>query len=407
MTQNKPEYNKLEEIIPFLVVYLILLASAFVFQNPAGPPFDLPQLYCSSRLELNGQFAKIYDPYALGRAAKETFTESDGAPVTIYIPPFAALGLMPLAFLPVNLVGPIWLSVLVLCVVLSLYLAKVIYHFGNRAVLWQGVFLVFFGPAFEAFRHTQITAVSLLALTLFVYAWKKDAKLCAALALTVLSAKPQQLVPLLALLLGAGEYKILIYLFSALATLLLASFLTFGPAGWQNYFQLCTYSVSHIEWMAPQLGPTLRGQLLLLLPDHKEAISAVCLGLLFIGCAAICYVTFRLRRTTGFKDKSLIFALTLGMVSALHAHNYDVLLLLPAFWSARDLQLWQKQKVLWPVLGACVVIFVIPFYNFIHYYYLVRGGVINPFFFSLAILALLVCLALQQKEPALLIDTST
>src|SRR5271170_7673525 len=143
MTQNKPEYNKLEEIIPFLVVYLILLASAFVFQNPAGPPFDLPQLYCSSRLELNGQFAKIYDPYALGRAAKETFTESDGAPVTIYIPPFAALGLMPLAFLPVNLVGPIWLSVLVLCVVLSLYLAKVIYHFGNRAVLWQGVFLVF------------------------------------------------------------------------------------------------------------------------------------------------------------------------------------------------------------------------------------------------------------------------
>jgi hypothetical protein len=394
--------NKLEMMLPFLFVYVILIVSAIVFQNPAGPPFDLPQLYCSARLELSGQFARIYDPYLLGREAAETFKQLNGDPVTIYIPPFAAQALAPLGLLPANLVGPIWLSVLVLFLVLSLFIASKIYGFGNRFVLWQGVFLIFFGPAFEAFRHNQITAVSLFSLMLFVLAWKRDFKVCAALALTVLSAKPQQLIPLVALLLGAREYKILAALAGCLACLILVSLLTFGLTGWNNYLQLCTYSVSHIQWMAPQLGPTLRGQFLLLFPQQREAVSAICLGVMLVSFVTIIYVTARLRHSDNFKDRSLIFALILGLVSALHAHNYDVLLLLPAFWSASVLGLFEQAKH-WirSVVAVCIAVFVIPFYTFIHYFYLVRGGVINPFFVSLTALSILAYLSVRQRLPML------
>ncbi|HEY9793503.1 MAG TPA: hypothetical protein V6D22_24095, partial [Candidatus Obscuribacterales bacterium] len=76
--------------------------------------------------------------------------------------------------------------------------------------------------------------------------------------------------------------------------------------------------------------------------------------------------------------------LPLGLLTSLHCHDYDLLLLLPGMASLTRTVFWRKLSD-W-TKGAFMIgiaAFVLPFYNDIHYGFLLHGGTINPHFLLL------------------------
>jgi hypothetical protein len=258
-------------------------------------------------------------------------------------------------------------------------------------------------PEWEAVRHGQLAPILLLSLCLALYVFRReqrgksstesvwiiDSNAFASIALTPLLAKPQLILPIIVFLLGAGRYKIVAYLSAIGAVLSVVALELFGSETFTAYFVLLQRFRENRIWQAPDVTPTIRGQLLRIFPTADSTIMIVSLLSLCVGMVCVFLIARKFRLNPYWWEYLAIGALPIGLLTALHCHNYDLLLLLPTavvfIFGNSTRSLTTKQKLFWLLT---VTPLMMPLYNKLHYEYLLVGGTINILFLDLSIIAI-------------------
>ncbi|HEY9870437.1 MAG TPA: glycosyltransferase family 87 protein [Candidatus Obscuribacterales bacterium] len=366
-------------LAPVIPVLLIVQSRAYF-----GQVSDLPHFYAAARLILAGQGAQIYNVDILGAAEHQLFPEMGQRVVRMHMPPLAVPLLVPLGMLPVGVVDGVWTTTLVLALVASVVALKRIFALSAIQALWLSAVLSIWGPAFEAVRIGQLAPLQLLALSLAVGGFRKGQDLLAGLLLSILLLKPQQLIPLAVYLIGCRRYRAIAALVASSAVLAVLSLVLFGPGAYQTYFGQLAGSVEQSIWLQPELNPTFRGQLLRIFPYARTAVAMVSFALAVVALAAIFMVGRTRGKTARWLEAGLIAALPLGLITSLHCHDYDLLLLLPTVAALLKQARTTRLPPWLPALSMiCLLPYLLPVYTIVHNDYVLAGAVINPLFLSL------------------------
>lgn len=349
---------------------------------------DLPEFYAAAKLLVGGQGHLSYDPAALGRVEQSFFPQMEQRIVPLYVAPPALAWLLPLSWMPANLAPIIWVWILALAGLSAMLFLPRIFKITLTQSIWLLAVVLIAGPTFEALRIGQLSTILLLSLVLSLFFLQRKRPLLSALCMSVLCLKPQELAPLLAFLAGAKRWQPLIYLLLILLVLFAMSWWLIGQAGYQQYGALLTWSVKHPQYMQPELCPTLRGQLLRFWPNWPTQVTSIALLVELCGLGLNYYVGRRLALDAAWLEKGIAVCMPLGLVTSLHCHDYDLLLLVPSLTvlscgiftgciSSRASRLC--------VLAMSA--FLMPFYTIIHFQWLLNGEVINPLFWILLVLS--------------------
>jgi hypothetical protein len=392
-------------MLSYLFIFIVLAIPSY-FLAPPTPLLDLPEFYTPARMVIAGKGADIYQPEAVKTEEWRDFPqlneENKGRFVILYAIPPAIPLLVPAGFFPSSVIAWVWWLASLCAVVGSLGLASATFGISEKWMVRCGALLAAFGPHWESIKHSQLAPFVLVALCGALWCLRQEKMVPAMLALTVvLVLKPQIFLPLLLFVLGAyGIVRCLPYLAGAAAALSAASLALIGVEGYQNYFQLMSHSLQHRQWMVPEAGPTIRGQLLRLYGQADAAIVNVCTFIAVVVAATFFFLGRFFKDDELRLERGVIGAIPIGMLVSLHCHSYDLLMLLPVFlalFSYHRQQPIPKQAIL--ALAACMLLFMMPFYNKVHYEYLLAGAVWNPFFFALLIFSE-ICLWLAWLPPA-------
>lgn len=350
---------------------------------------------------LAGRGAGIYDLALLGAAQHELFPDMGQRVVGLYVPPFAAPLLAPVGWLPAGAADAFWTSALVLALVLSLFVLRAAFRLSVVQTLWLFAVLSLSGPAFESVRIGQLAPLLLLALSGALLALKADRPFLSGFLLGVLLLKPQQLAPLVAYWLGCRRCRPLIGLVASGIVLVVLSLLLLGSAGYDNYWRLVSGSVEHTFSMQPEVNPTVRGQLLRFFPYAKGAITLLAGAISIFSLAGILALGAHLRKASWWLEGGLIAAVPLGLVTSLHCHDYDLMLLVPTVAALVERSAGLKLPVWLPPAGVIVLTpYLLPLYTVVHNDYLLQGGgIVNPLFVCLLVAACTL-LALTLKEAS-------
>lgn len=366
---------------------------------------DLPEYYAASTMAVTSRGADIYRLDRLGAEQKRLFAAMGERAVGLYVPPPALVWLLPLSAVPVRFVPTFWLVLLVAGLVVSVTMISRVFRLSPAQSLAIWSVSVISGPLYESIRIGQPAPLLLLSLCSAVWALQAGRPLPAGLALSFLLLKPQELLPFAVYLAGARRYRPLLVLLALTGLFLAISFWLVGAEGYSNYFHLLFDSVGNTVNMQPELTPTLRGQLLRLLPQSKwlaTAISvAACLAVLtFIWLSGRQYARYK-----QWLEIGLVIAIPAGLASALHCHDYDLLLLIPAIVAADKLALFRRVPDAARLLTiACSTMLLLPLYKYIHYDWLLTGGLLNPIFGLLAVGAVVLSVCLHNCRLDLLLD---
>lgn len=412
-TPRKP--NKVEIALPYCFSLLLLVVVGVLLSAPHLALKDMPEFYAPGRLMFSGAFADVYKPEVYQPLVRQLFPEHE-API-LYIPPYGLPLLLPLGCLPPALADPAWFAFLILCSFASVVVLKVTLKLQHKFVMRIAGLLCLSGPEWEAIRNGQLAPILLLSLSLALYFFCRDLaqsvsakvlgkvkhnNIFAALALTPLLVKPQLAVPVLVFLLGAGQYQVLALLAALGVVLNAVALVMFGSNTYVAYFELLQRVQENRVWQVPEVTPTVRGQLLRFFPTADSTVMLVSIGALCVGMACVFLIARKYRNSSNWWEYLALGAMPVGLVTALHCHNYDLLLLLPTIvvfmFGASTQSLSNKRKLLWLLL---LVPLMMPVYNKIHYEYLLVGGSINLLFLDLSVVAVasIIWLLLTHREP--------
>lgn len=366
---------------------------------------DLPEYYAAARMIQRGRGADIYKLNRLGEEQERLFPGMNGRVVGLYVPPVAVPWLVPLAGVPEKAAAGFWMVLLLSATSGSLALLKQVFKLSGGQLLAVWAVVSVSGPLYEALRLGQLAPLLLLAFTLALLTLCRKRPLLSALALAFMLVKPHELLPFLAYAAGARRYRLLVNFLVLACVLALLSLLAVGWEGWSNYFQLMANSVAQSANMQPELGPTVRGQLLRLVPGRANEIFwlSAALALLSLGGN---FAFGRLYcRYQHWLELGLVAAVPLGLVCSLHCHDYDLLLLIPSAVAALKLGLAESLPE-WTKLAAILgtVLFLLPVYKFIHYDYLLGGAPMNPLFVCLLVAAASACFLAYKSRYRLLLE---
>jgi hypothetical protein len=365
------------------IIPAILLRSAML--NPA-PFSDLPEYYAAVKLIEQGKGQLIYVWDELGKVEHSLFPAMGERIVGLFVPPPAVPLLMPLRWLPADHSFLIWTAVLSFALVLSLCVLKYGFQMSSVETLMIWSVLSISGPAYEAIRIGQVAPLLLLAFSLTCVLMELGMSGIAALPLTVLFLKPQELLPFVVYLFGCAKYRTIMVLILMAVVMAAASVLLIGVDGYVNYANLMSFSMQNTQGMQPELSPTVRGQLLRLMPQSHGPITAVSTTVLALSLVLIFFLGRKFKNRRGWLWAGLIGAMPLGLVTSLHCHDYDLILLVPTAIAllktstARKLPTWLKLAAI-----VSLPLFLLPLYTYIHYGGLLNGMRINPLFFVLLI----------------------
>lgn len=349
---------------------------------------DLPEYYAAATLALSGKGAGIYDLSLLGAEQHRLFPAMGQRVVGLFIPPFSLPLLLPVALLPVNLAPVLWMGLLALATAASCVLLRKIFNLSKVATLWTIALLSLSGPLFEVFHIGQLAPFLLLSFcgTLLYLARGQDTK--AGFALVLLLLKPQEILPVLLYLTAAKKWKPVAIVAGTAAVLGALSFVLVGMEGWRNYFKLVGDS-TNVVFMQPELSSTVRGQLMRIPGLSPQITSVTSIVALVVVSGIIGYSGWRLR---GSLRGLLFIAVPLGLLSSLHCHDYDLLLLTPSVIALTKFPPAAKMNSLVAMTALLSSgIIMLPIYIIVHYQWLLTGGVVNPQFIVLLFWA--VCLA--------------
>lgn len=374
--------------------YLVIMSVAAAF----GKVSDLPQYYAAGWMFINQQGSQVYDMEKLFAAQRQLFPMLDPERIGIglFLPPLAVPMLIPIALMPLSIAPFLWLAVLTACVVASLLLLRRHFKLTLVQFIWMVALVSLSGACYDSLRIGQLSPILLVSLCATVWALRREQDVLAGLLLTAFWLKPQYIIPLGALIVGATRVPTAIFI--AIGGLGLAA-LAAGMMGLDSFSQYIELvkAPSSLPFMQPELNPTVRGQLLRLGCPVQLASG---IGSIIM-CASIAFALvlgWRLRARCDWFERACIAVVPLMLVTALHCHEYDLLLLVPAVVALLKSDL--VKHIPMPAQIAALVMLIpllLPTYLDIHYKYMLKGGLYNPYFFILAIYSLYVSYLVWSK----------
>lgn len=388
---KKSRLNLLMAWLSLLVCAAVPLSALLGSQTSFGKINDFPEYYASMKMICSGQGADIYKLGQLFEAQHRYFPSMANRGVGFYIPPFACPWLLLFGLLPPE---PSYLLFIVSSTICLLAAAVILgrhFKIGLEGTLWTLTLIFATAPAFESLKIAQLAPFLFAAFAFFLYFAGQKKDLPAGLSLSLLLLKPQELFPLALYCLCSGRFKIIISLALVFLLFLILSLGLIGTNGYANYLALLKDSASNTQFMQPELSATVRGQLLRFSFLPGTLANQISSAFLLASSAAIAWVAFKHGRGSHFQTGLLCLALPLGLLSALHCHDYDLLLLAPwglaLFCSKNQGRLWKAAQIVFLlfVVGLCI-----PFYVPIHYQCLIKQNqAINPLFWLFAFAAAL------------------
>lgn len=354
-----------------LIVCATMPVSALIgSQSSFGRLNDFPEYYAAAKMIKDGRGADIYKLDELFKVQHECFPSMEGRGIAFYIPPFAVPLLFPLAFLPPLQSYWLFMSGSLGCLFAAVFALKKNFDLSTNATLWMLTGLCASAPLFESLKIAQLAPFLFAGFSFFLLlsASKKD--LISGICLSSLLLKPQELLPISIYVLFSARFKIIATLIATYIVLAILSVSMLGLEGYSNYAALLKDSTSNTQFMQPELSATIRGQLLRIpgisngLANWISLFSLFSVSLLIAITAIRCQRDHTLPSTQGslrtswfkqltnwftggskrspeqkstrpFEKGLLLLSLPLGLLSALHCHDYDLLLLLPwviALW---------------------------------------------------------------------------
>jgi hypothetical protein len=393
---------KIEKLIATLIAIcaivglVVLLWSA---QYAFGKISDFPEYYAAAKMIIEGKAPSIYVVSEIAKVQQNLFPVLEKRFIPIYIPPPALIFFIPIGLIGLPLAIYVWKSLLVLSLIGSVIFLQraLLLSYKQTCYLIAGVALSH--ACFEMLRIDQIAAFILLAFSAAVHFLQRKQDITAGLALSIMILKPQYIIPFLVYLIGLRCWRPVI-MFACVGILLtVISYFVFGNTGFANYIALLKLPESTL-YMQPELMPTLRGQLLRLAPSLSKEILYVSIAV-FMSVAICSYFCGADNRN---KNKNILWAVLITMpltlITSLHCHSYDLLLLIPAILIIFMDTIIKFSPAFKLVIILGGIVFLIPLAIYIHYYYyLMQAGLINIWFLELLLLtAAIVFQVIRTKE---------
>lgn len=394
----------------FCAVFAFFITARFILA--ALPDYvsfgDLPQYYAAARMIVEGHGSSIFTPPYLG-PTEEKFFPGITRHIVTFTPPFALPVLVPIALLPQDSPEQLWTLLEALAIGSGIFALKRAFNISWYSFFWWLGLLALSAPVYETIRIGQITGFVFLFFSLALMFLKKDRPILAGLFLSLMLVKAQQVVPFLVFLLGAGRYKVLASFTGFSVVLSIISVFMIGIDGYLAYITCVRDGIVNNQLgVTLEITTTLRGQLARVLPQHTGIISLVTV-LIWI---AFMVWLFKLARQYGRRENWLVYAvllsMPLGLILGPHIHIYDTLMFAPSLMALQASGLMQRVPD-W--VKICFVPAMALFhsspYSAIHYLYMLRGGPINPFFWTLmALSCFMVWLVLARADTAPLPEMS-
>ncbi len=361
---------------------------------------DGPQYYGISKMLGDGKGSRVYAQPDYSNVTAECFPELKGRKRETFLAPFSLPWLYPLHLVPANIFIAVWTVFLGVSLLASLLILARTFNLQIGQTAWFCALLFLSGSAYESLRIGQLAPLLILAFSGALYYAKKEKWWLVGIALSLLILKPQELLPIALALLAGGRWK-WIPSFAACGLVLLGvSYLMIGCEGYAGYSEIMRDIYNNNNSLHTELAPTIRGQLLLLLPNMVQPITSIATVLNLAGLALIIFWSRLKKDSANWLESTFFAALPFACLTALYWHSYDLLLLMPVFAIAMKEDLF-KQIPIWLklILFPLTIIFFLPAYIFVHYNYLLEGGKINPFFIAMFVFtAVAIYLSARKKE---------
>lgn len=378
----------------------VLLFFVFLSMNFIGKISDLPEYYAPAKMVIEGHGAEAYTLTGIGEAQQRLFADMNGRVVALFVPPQGLALITPIGFVPIDILHYVWKGLLLGSLIASFVLLQRTFALGYKQTCYLVAGVTLSAACFEAMRIDQLAPILLLSYTAAIYCLQKKQDVPAGLWLILMVLKPQQFLPFLAFLAGTKRWKTLAVCGVGFVVLTGIAFALIGPQGMQNYSALVS-SPDSVKYMQPELTPTLRGQLLRIVPSAYSTIFSATSAIYLLSIA----IAFALGRRFANQEKSILLGvltvMPLALVLSMHCHVYDLLLITPTI-----LLLFSDKVVSFtPAWKLCTIyagiIFLLPVALNVHNDYLMKGGVLNPYFFLLLIfgVAMIIYVLRNFKKP--------
>lgn len=371
-------------------------------QGSFGKVNDFPEFYTAAKMSVAGRGAHIYNLETLFSEEHRFFPQMQGRGLGFYIPPFAVPFLGWLSLFSADAAYLAYMALALAAILGSVQFLRRSFALGRTETIWLLCLLCATAPIFESLKLSQLAPFLLFSFSCSLWLAEQKKDLAAGAVLSLLLLKPQELFPLALFWLLSGRLKIIAGLAVAGVFLAAVSALFPGIAAYSTYMQLVRDSASNTIFMQPELSATIRGQLLRI-PQLAGAANIISLGTLALSAGSIAWLALVIakKRIELQKYGLLCAALPLGLVSALHCHDYDLLLLTPWFiavWKIESTDLLSKATKISAVILFALL--VVPFYIPIHYRWLLeQQQIANPIF--LAFLSASILSALNYKRTSI------
>lgn len=409
--KRKSRQNLILAILSLFLTASIPISAVFGSQASFGKLSDFPEYYASMKMVLSGNADKIYVLDDLFAQEHLYFPQLEGRGLAYYIPPFCTVLLLPIALLDARTSYLVFISLSFLALSSGSIITGKLFKLKASGICWFLAILFATGPTFESLKIAQLAPFLYLSLSAFLFFEQKNKPVSAAACLSILLLKPQELLPLLVYMLGAGRFRTLIaFTFFALLLCVL-SFFCVGQAGFLSYLELLKDSATNTQFMQPELSATVRGQLLRFAEPGNTLANSLSAAILAMALAFIAYAGRKKGRGKDYLPGLSTVALPLGLLSALHCHDYDLLLAAPwllAYFLVPAKTILQKLNLVFVLV--LIASFTVPFYIPIHYNWLMKEQqAINPIFVFFLLSCILSCIQFMRNsrnpEPAAFPDT--
>jgi len=372
-----------------LIILICLCAPAALLTpwNNLASATDFPNYYAAARMIASGHFATAYDVNMIGPLENQFFPDLKGRVLPFLLCPALAWCCLPLAALPYRQAFATWTVFLFASLVCAFFLFSHVFRLSRRERLWAAAILGTSGPCLETLRIGQPSTIFLLGLALLAYGLKNDRSLAAACGQSVFWLKPHILLPLIFFEAGRGLISIptvtgLIGIGGIVVAVLLG-----GSGVINSYYHLLSSHQAQL-YMGLSYGPTLRALLINLLPGFGSDLLVLAVYALVPIFAFLIGRIYQQRQTT-LLLQLLAVVLPVSLVLSPHLHNYDLLLLFPGIVGVFAMRSSKSQvQSMRVVAGLLACLLSLPIYILGHYFYVLRGGVFNPFFIGTCIWAI-------------------
>ncbi len=213
---------------------------------------DFVHFYTLGHLARSGRTEVIYDMSRLHEAQVSLVPESDPFLYPTVYPPQAAALFAPFSGLSYRQALSIWNAMTIALYVVIVWSAwrRVAGQLSDRTLVLAAA--AAFPPFWSLVLYGQITIVIVIAFWLGWLALERGRSYLAGLAFGLLALKPQFGIPLAAIVLACGEWRMLGGAVSSILAQAAAVWLMLGSSVFAGFMASIPTTVAHADWLEPQ-----------------------------------------------------------------------------------------------------------------------------------------------------------